>query len=181
MAESRGYASDISVSRIFYDPARQVVSRDVGADLSALLPPGQKRFGGSKSDAVLGHGGTAVQVANYWLKVDRFSGPVHPVLGRCWVWTGTHDPAGYSCCTFGRPSRMTKAHRVAVILDGRTIPADLEIDHLCRNVGCVNPAHLEVVTQLINLSRRAPKACSACRVGGHYRKTCPSQTQEVSQ
>lgn len=176
MAESRGYASDISIKRIFCDPARPVVSADAAADLSASLPPGQKRFGGSKSDAVLAHGGTAVQVANYWLKVDRFSGPVHPVLGRCWVWTGTHDPAGYSCCTFGRPSRMTKAHRVAVILDGRAIAAGLEVDHLCRNYGCVNPFHLELVTHAVNLSRRV---CGSCGVPGHFRSTCP--TSAVSQ
>ncbi len=46
------------------------------------------------------------------------------------------------------------AHRVSYrILRGEFDEA-LEIDHLCRNKACVNPAHLEPVTKGVNMSRR---------------------------
>jgi hypothetical protein len=34
------------------------------------------------------------------------------------------------------------------------IPGEFEIDHLCRNRGCVNPAHLEAVSVAVNRARR---------------------------
>ena len=37
---------------------------------------------------------------------------------------------------------------------GRLIPRHLVVDHLCFNPPCVNPAHLDVVTQRTNLRRR---------------------------
>lgn len=37
----------------------------------------------------------------------------------------------------------------------RFIPNDMEIDHLCRNPGCCNPDHLELVTHAENNRRRA--------------------------
>jgi len=33
------------------------------------------------------------------------------------------------------------------------IPDDLVLDHLCKNIACVNPDHLEVVTQQVNVQR----------------------------
>jgi hypothetical protein len=33
------------------------------------------------------------------------------------------------------------------------IPEGLQLDHLCRNRACINPAHLEPVTNLENLRR----------------------------
>ena len=50
---------------------------------------------------------------------------------------------------------MAGAHRVAYELLIGPIPAGLELDHLCRNRLCVNPAHLEPVTRQTNQHRGA--------------------------
>jgi len=45
------------------------------------------------------------------------------------------------------------AHRISYELLKGDIPEGLDLDHLCRNRGCVNPDHLEPVTRKENLLR----------------------------
>ncbi|MGC7464234.1 HNH endonuclease signature motif containing protein [Xanthomonas citri pv. citri] len=51
---------------------------------------------------------------------------------------------------------MGLAHRFAYIEANGPIPADKEIDHLCRNPSCVRPGHLEAVTSSENKIRASP-------------------------
>lgn len=69
----------------------------------------------------------------------------------CWEWRGSRDQAGYGRVHWN--GRSTRAHRVAYELARSPIPEGLTIDHLCRNRGCVNPAHLEPVTLRENILR----------------------------
>jgi DNA-binding CsgD family transcriptional regulator len=104
------------------------------------------------------------RVAKFWRRVV-------PRPDGCWDYTGCHDPNGYSkAFIFG----LRYAHRVAYFLTYGPIPDGLNIDHLCRNRGCCNPAHLEAVTQRENIMRSpiAPAAINArkthCKRGHAY-------------
>jgi len=82
----------------------------------------------------------------YSAKPERFWACVD-ASGPCWLWTGSVDHKGY-----GR-NRGTRAHRVAWELLVGPIPKGLTLDHLCRVRNCVNPDHLEVVTNRENIMR----------------------------
>ena len=102
----------------------------------------------------LGHPGPTprVDLPGYKSTVlTRLMGKISRSVSGCWEWQGAITPDGY-----GRQSyrgRARRAHRVAYELIVGEIPAGLVLDHLCRNRSCVNPAHLEPVTDRINLLR----------------------------
>ena len=69
----------------------------------------------------------------------------------CWVWLGCVQANGYARMTIG--GRTQYAHRVSYEAFVGPIPEGLFLDHLCRNTRCVNPAHLEPVTNRENNMR----------------------------
>ena len=89
----------------------------------------------------------------------------------CWEWVGAVTLGGYGKCLDGKRSRL--AHRAMYERHRGPIPKGLVIDHLCRNPSCVNPDHLEVVTQRVNLLRGDSPSWKTFRSGlcirGHQR------------
>ena len=82
--------------------------------------------------------------------------------GGCWEWNGAHgNGTGYA--------RLGKryVHRILYERAYGPIPPGRQIDHLCRNRGCVYPPHLEAVTQRTNLLRGDSPPAKAAR-----RTTC---------
>lgn len=78
----------------------------------------------------------------------------------CWHWTGAVSPNGYG--VFATRQRTTSAHRAVYEALVGEVPADMQVDHLCRNTLCCNPAHLEVVTPQLNVLRSSgPAALNA--------------------
>lgn len=81
----------------------------------------------------------------------------------CWEWVGVRHKFGYGQLWDGR--RLGCAHRIAYELFVGPIPAGLQIDHLCRNRCCINPAHLEAVTPMENFKRGFSPTAIVCRTG----------------
>lgn len=69
----------------------------------------------------------------------------------CWNWNrGKHD-RGYGYLVMG--GKTVRAHRYIYEKEYGPIPGGQVIDHLCRNTSCVNPEHLEAVSQAENVRR----------------------------
>ncbi|EPH40345.1 HNH endonuclease signature motif containing protein [Streptomyces aurantiacus] len=85
------------------------------------------------------------------LWTDRFLARLIGTDSGCWQWTGHIAANGYG--QFWLDGRTQYAHRVAYTAVRGLIPAELELDHLCRNRACANPDHLEAVPHRTNVLR----------------------------
>lgn len=81
-------------------------------------------------------------------KLERYSTP-EPNTG-CVLWLG-HLCHGYGQVRDGK--RLRLAHRAAYELANGPIPEGQFLDHLCRQTACINPRHLEPVTNAENIRR----------------------------
>lgn len=86
---------------------------------------------------------------------ERFHSKYAVAESGCWEWQGANNSNGYGVFWDYDLGRNDGAHRASYRLFVGPIPDGLEIDHLCENTLCVNPAHLEPVTQEENKRRRA--------------------------
>ena len=86
----------------------------------------------------------------------------------CWLWIGNTDRKGYGRFFDLARRHGVLAHRWAYVRFCGAIPAGLTLDHLCRTPCCVNPWHLEPVSNRENSLRGATVA--AKNAG---KATCP--------
>lgn len=83
---------------------------------------------------------------------DRFFEKVD-AEGPCWLWTGAKMKNGYGVFNRGSGAGTALAHRFSYELLMGAVPEGAQLDHLCRVRNCVNPDHLEPVTQAENMRR----------------------------
>lgn len=91
----------------------------------------------------------------------------------CWDWVGTIQALGYGHVKVVGQRRRIYSHRYIYEEMVGPVPAGLTLDHLCHNRRCVNPAHLEPVSQRENILRGGgPTAANArkthCKNGHEF-------------
>jgi len=84
------------------------------------------------------------------LTIQRFFAKVLKT-DNCWIWTGAKYYKGYGHIRVN--GKLIHSHRMSYELFKGEIPMSYVIDHLCRNPSCVNPDHLEAVTNRQNVLR----------------------------
>jgi hypothetical protein len=106
---------------------------------------------------------------DYWSKVEKAG------QDDCWEWQATLDDYGYGTCNI---MRMNKAHRVAVLLDGRD-PTGKIVRHSCDNPKCVNPRHLLLGTHADNVADCVSRNRNAVGIRNGRSKLNPSKVRAI--
>jgi hypothetical protein len=87
----------------------------------------------------------------------------------CWEWQLSRNHGGYGQFVVGsrmdKSARYVLAHRWAYEEFVCEMDPSLQTDHLCRNRACVNPSHLEAVTNQENVDRGLKAKQSKCKYG----------------
>lgn len=140
---------------------------ECGCGLKApLAPQSHTRFGwikGRPMRFILGHNNHLRRLSPIeYLEIDM--GHKTP----CWIWQRGKDKNGYGRCHAKvAGSRTMLAHVYYYTQKHGPVPEGLQLDHLCRVPSCVNPGHLEVVSNAENTQR------------GLVAKLTPHQVSEI--
>lgn len=95
---------------------------------------------------------------------EHLTSPVPYVVDEsgCWIWQRATNASGYGITSRGLAHRSYYEDSVG------PIPEGMQLDHLCSVRRCVNPAHLEPVSNAEN-SRRGKKAILCAEDVAHIR------------
>lgn len=100
---------------------------------------------------------------------ERFWSKIEVTETGCWLWTGSVKAGVKPYAFFNWGGKTRVAHRVSYEVLVEPIREGLVIDHMCHTPRCVNPAHLQTVTQKQNLENRVgPDVDSTSGIRGVY-------------
>jgi hypothetical protein len=89
--------------------------------------------------------------------IERFSVFYAPQENGCWLWTAGVDAYGYGQIARAGGRGPIKAHRAMWMLIHGAITSQEHVLHKCDVTRCVNPAHLFLGNQAINMKDAAAK------------------------
>lgn len=69
----------------------------------------------------------------------------------CWIWAYAVNSNGYG--HLRKDKKIIEAHKFMYEQIIGKVPANCELDHVCKNKLCVNPTHLEPVSHAENCRR----------------------------
>jgi len=112
--------------------------------------------------------------------VARFkaSYAINPDSG-CWEWTGWIHPKGYGVLPIGGASKKIRAHRFSWELHCGPIPDGLFPCHKCDNRKCVNPDHLFLGDDGVNVRDMVIKGRHGARPGQPRDKISPAMALNI--
>jgi len=93
----------------------------------------------------------------FWAKIRLTANP-----NLCWEWQNA-KVGGYGFLKINHIN--IRSHRIAYYLSTGVDPLDLVVMHTCDNVGCCNPNHLKIGTQLDNIADMKKKKRAVCLRG----------------
>lgn len=85
--------------------------------------------------------------------VHRFISMLRPKKNGCWLWAGGHNKKGYAKFWFDGKTGLAMHFAARLFQIKGWDRKRREPDHLCRDPGCSNPDHLEMVTRRTNIVR----------------------------
>jgi len=75
----------------------------------------------------------------------------------CWIWTGAHGGSRSPRPQISYQGKIVYATRIAWILYKGSVPPKLNILHTCDEPSCVNPEHLFLGNQQVNMQDASRK------------------------
>lgn len=116
----------------------------IRADALSVATGVGDRLSVTAANEVTGLGGRLLRTP-----AQRFAAKVRVLDSGCHIWQGCRTRGGYGQFRLG--DDVVYAHRFAYEQAFGAIAPDLQCDHICNVTLCVNPLHLQCVTQEQNL------------------------------
>lgn len=83
--------------------------------------------------------------------IERFLAKVE-ITEECWLWLGAERTKGRGYGGFRVDGKTVRAHRMAYEIFVGPLEPEQHLHHTCENRRCVNPEHLEIVTNAAHVA-----------------------------